>query len=364
MKVRLTITVLSGLVLVALLVLAAGCEDSDLTISGDGAILLTANPGTVTIDPNQGETEGTSTLIASVFDSAGNPMANISVLFSATGGTLASGSVHVKTNQSGLAFDTLTLTTADPPSIEVKAQSSLVVTQPLTITLQVMEDNQPPEAVIIDVPAGEQEVGKIVTFDGSLSADPDGDIITCYQWTIDSTFNARDEVVQGPGASALQRTYNVEQDMSVILRVSDRGDTGSMCGANDPPAPEDMFSGLAEPLAYTITCANTPPVADAGPDQTVPITSPNVFLDGCNSTDEENPFDLDQYDWNCGNGSQPIVLSPPCQVYCQYRMVGSYVARLTVWDKGNGTIDPGTGTWDCQKSDADDVIIEIFQPTD
>ena len=49
-------TAIKILVPVAILVLAAvllsGCEDSDLTVSSGGTISVTANPGTVRIDPN------------------------------------------------------------------------------------------------------------------------------------------------------------------------------------------------------------------------------------------------------------------------------------------------------------------------
>lgn len=358
MKVRYTITLLAVPVLLGLLVLAAGCEDSELTLSGDGAILLTANPGTITIDPNQGETEGTATIIASVFDSLGNPQQNISVLFSTTGGILASNSQRISTDANGMAIDLLTVVPGDPATITITAQSSLISEQE-EITLEVLENNQPPQAAVVDTPVGEQEVNKIITFDGTLSTDPDGDLITCYQWEIDSDNNTYDELIQGTGASGLSKTYPVEQTLSVLLRVSDRGDAGSLCAPGGAPVPTNMFSGLTSLINYTITCDNSPPVADAGPDQHVPPGS-TVLLNGCNSNDEEDSFALEEYIWNCGNGLPPS--GSGCQVFCTYTVPSTYEATLTVWDRGNGTLVGGA--WDCQKSDTDSALVDVFVPTD
>lgn len=358
MKVRYTIILLAVPVLLALLLIAAGCEDSELTLGGDGAILLSVNPGTITIDPNQGETEGSATIIASVYDSVGNPLQNISVLFSTTGGALASGSQHVRTDANGLATDLLTAVPGDPDTITITAQSSLVSEQE-EITLQVLEDNQPPTALVVDTPTGEQEINKIFTMDGTLSTDPDGDVITCYQWEIDSEIDAYDEVIQGAGASSLSKRYSVEQGMSFTLRVSDRGDAGSMCTEGGTPVPLDLFSGNAALVNYEITCDNTPPVADAGPDQhALPGTS--VLLDGCTSTDEEDPYSQLDYRWNCGNGLPPS--GSGCQVFCTYQAVSTYTVTLTVYDRGNGNLVGGN--WECQKWDEDTALVDVFVPTD
>ena len=68
-----------------------GCEDSDPTAPTDGVINLSVTPTVITIDPNLGETEGSTTVIAAVFNAEGVPLANVAVLFTTEAGTLASG---------------------------------------------------------------------------------------------------------------------------------------------------------------------------------------------------------------------------------------------------------------------------------
>lgn len=362
MKVRIMLSAVAALATLGMVLLVVGCEDSDLTLPSDGIITLTANPQTITIDPNLGETEGSTTIIASVFDANGNALEDISMLFTTTGGTLASNARRIPTDGNGMAIDTLTVEPGDPSTITVTVQSSATI-QLIDITLEVLADNEPPTAAIMDIPAARQEVNKLVTFDGTLSVDPDGDLLTCYQWQINSEIDANDRIIQGPAASGFQETYSDEQEMTVWLRVSDRGDAGSLCDPAGPPVPESMFSPNIAILPYAITCANAQPVADAGADIRQQIGGPPLLLTGCNSSDEEDSLNLDHYEWECGNGSRPDHSGlPDCSVYCTYFAVGTYTARLTVYDHGTGVIDPGTGNWECQKSDTDEVQITIFAP--
>ncbi len=336
-----------------------GCEDTAVTVPTDGVITMNANPGTVVLDPDNGITTGTSKITAAVFESTGAALQGVSVRFSTSGGALASNGSPVKTDANGLAFDTLTVTTTDPAEITVTAESSSVV-QTVTVALQIVGANQQPRATIVDVPQHEQEIGKTVLFDGSASLDPDGQI-TCYQWTIDSDNDAYDELVQGPAASALQRQYPVEQSLSVVLRVSDSATAGAQCQPGGTPVSQNLFSPFVGTLAYAITCRNTPPVANAGPDLSAIPSTNQLVLDGCASSDSDGV--IDRYNWVCGNG-QPAVANPslPCQAFCRYQTPGTFTATLTVFDNGNGAIDPNTGTYACQKQDSDTATVTITAP--
>ena len=76
MKSKVQITWMAGALLLAALMVLAACEDSGLTAPSDGLLTLTANPATVTIDPNLGETETQALITAAVFDAGGRPLQN------------------------------------------------------------------------------------------------------------------------------------------------------------------------------------------------------------------------------------------------------------------------------------------------
>lgn len=237
--------------------------------------------------------------------------------------------------------------------------------------------NEPPVATVFIVPEGEGQYGEPVIFDGSASIDPDG-MITCYQWQILSD-NPDDpsrnpEIFQGPATSSVVRVFAAEQDLVVKLRVSDRDDL--TCSRIDESTPADRIGGLMEPeeafsphvslTSYRIACRNPPPTAIiAGPDVFQLVGPPGqtvtLMLDGTLSIDYETP--IDDWIWNCGSEFPPIPMGIPAVVRCVYR-VGpspmSYTATLVVRDQGTGVIDPGTGTFACQKtSEPDTVTVEV-----
>ena len=89
-------------------------------------------------------------------------------------------------------------------------------------------------------------------------------------------------------------------------------------------------------------------MADAGPDQLAVIrpgtTSKAVLLDGSRSFHPDGR--IDRYLWNCGNGFQPVSLTPAV-VRCVYFSPGDCLATLTLWDDGTGVIEGGQ--FQCQK---------------
>ena len=351
---------------VAMLIVAglmfAGCEDSPLTAPTDGIINLAVNPSTIVIDPNTGPDEATAQVIASAFDNSGKPLQNISVLFSTGGGLLASAGKSVKTDVSGIAIDTLTVTSTAPATFKVQVQSSAII-QSADVAVQTTVPNEQPLASILEQPIGSAQIGQQVLFDGSNSVDPDGQI-TCYQWSINSTDNAYDELIQGTVASALQKSYPVEQTLSIVLRVSDRTDAGALCIPGGAPVPEEMFSPRIDALQYEILCLNDPPVANAGGDLSQgfsgtinPSPTWSFRLDGSRSTDPDGV--IRTYKWNCGNGLPASTAGlPPGVALCTYIGFGDWLATLEVCDDGNGTVLPN-GTIDCQKCDEDTAQIRV-----
>ena len=125
-------------------------------------------------------------------------------------------------------------------------------------------------------PDQSSEVGLLITLDGTGSSDPDGDTIT-YAWEFeskpsDSQVSLSDGAAQNPTFTA-----DVAGDYAVSLVVSDGN------ASSDP-----------DTVTVQISAANQPPVADAGPDQSV-TTGDSVTLDGSQSLDPDE--DLITYAW-------------------------------------------------------------------
>jgi PKD repeat protein len=110
-----------------------------------------------------------------------------------------------------------------------------------------------------------------VSFDGSLSSDPDGDPLT-YEWTF------------GDGATgtgmAPTHTYAGLGTFTVTLRVRDGMD-------------------VSAPVATTVAISNVAPVANAGPDRTVRRRT-TVTLDGTASSDPDGT--IAAYSWRRVSG--------------------------------------------------------------
>ncbi len=409
------IAALAALLLAALLALPA-CEDSDIATPLDGVMVLTVNPAGVIIDPNLGESEKTVALTARAFDTNGLSLDGIIVTFEAVGGEFTT-PVSVTTDPNGVATASLVVRIQGESPVTVTAQSGLII-ETATIPKLVVGNNQEALATFTPVPQTAQLLGRAVVFDGSLSTDPDG-IVTCFQWEIDAARGfcdqpdamgnqvacelnsdctaagagtacdtARfDERVQGIAASGIQRSYPIETPLTVTLRVSDNpafriidDATGlAPCDATAPLIPRDRFSPVFDTQLYRIDCFNPAPTANAGPDLRVPIANANnVFLDGGLSFDNQTglaatcdplnpaitPPGGPGFKWNCGNQNAPIGQCPGtgATAFCRYTATGIYEATLTVKDKGTGIFDAVSGTFQCQKSATDTVMIEVFQP--
>ncbi len=383
----------AALLLLVLMVASVGCEDSVLTAPTDATIVMAANPGTVVIDPNLGETEGTTTIVAQVFDSSGNPLSGVAVLFSTTGGSLASAGTTVQTNDSGIATDTLTVTTNSPQESIVSAQSSSV-SQGVSVFRDVVGQDDPPLATIITIPPtiqgrGEQIAGQPITIDGTASTDDGG--IECYQWEIDSNRGTclsdpargcatdfdcsgsdvcgnrtvNDEIIQGLDFDVLN--YQDEQTLTIALRLSDDPAVGALCGETAPPIPASSFNSDTASVVFNVLCGNQAPVADAGEDFTNTLGASQFTVDARGSFDAETASSDLVFEWSCNTGS-----AQPPTVLTNFLPIGSvvlcqvpagvfdttYTPEVRVTDRGTG-VPSGTGGFVCQRTSSDSVTVTI-----
>ncbi|HEX9644551.1 MAG TPA: PKD domain-containing protein, partial [Acidimicrobiia bacterium] len=188
----------------------------------------------------------------------------------------------------------------------------------LVISIAGTPHNTPPEA-----DAGPDQIvaiGDLVTLDGSGSGDADGDSLT-FLW----------ELTPPPGSNATLSDPTAEMPtFSVDLPGSYSAELVVNDGTDD-----------SAPGTVTITTENTPPVADAGPDQTVALGG-TVALDGSGSSDADG--DPLTFDWlltppaeSSSTLSDPTAVMPTFDV----DLPGSYSAELVVND---GTVDSAPDT--------------------
>jgi hypothetical protein len=178
-------------------------------------------------------------------------------------------------------------------------------------TIVPLGDNQPPVA---DAGADQsRRVTQVAQLDGSASSDADGDPLT-YRWTMTARPAGSSAALSDP--ASVRPTFLVDKagSYTVELVVND--------GAAD-----------SQPDSVTVTTENTPPVADAGPDQTSPVGR-IVTLDGSGSSDVDG--DALTFSWrvlSLPTGSA-AALSDPAAVNPSFVVdrPGTYTMELVVHD--------------------------------
>ena len=170
------------------------------------SISLTATPASISF------AEGaTSSITAVVFDENAQTIANASVTFSTDAGSLDSGGKIVLTNESGEAFDILTLGSWDKgvDTVTVTTTAGAITS---TIAIKVITPpNIFPTANFTYSPSN-PKVGEEVKFDASSSYDPDGTIIK-YEWSFGDDTTGMGKVVN--------HTYGSQGNKTVTLTVTD-----------------------------------------------------------------------------------------------------------------------------------------------
>jgi hypothetical protein len=123
---------------------ATGAGSDTVTVStlepGAPTITMQANPTSIDLST---DTDGTSTIVATVRRDTGEPYEGVSVLFSGTAGSLASGGAPRPTDANGQARDTLTLSRSDVSSTVTgrvqgySAQATVTVSVSMPLSLEV-----------------------------------------------------------------------------------------------------------------------------------------------------------------------------------------------------------------------------------
>jgi hypothetical protein len=180
--------------------------------------------------------------------------------------------------------------------------------------------------------------GTTVTLDGSGSSDPDGHSL-CYRWSLVS--RPAGSQARLSDRNAVRPTFVADLDGAYVIHlvVTDRW----------------WWPSLPDEVRIVTAPGNSPPVAGAGPDQSV-LTGATVQLDGSTSSDADG--DPLTYAWQVlsrPEGSQ-AVLSDPTQVTPTFLadLEGEYVVQLTVGD-GQAASSPDTVTIHTEQGNAPPV---------
>ena len=130
---------------------------------------------------------------------------------------------------------------------------------------------QPPTADA----GGDQSIhpGGVVTLDGSGSSDPNGRVPLTYAWQFTSAPAGSTAALSDPSIANPSFTVDKPGDYRISLRVTNALGVQS--------APDEVL----------VSTTNTPPVAEAGPAQSIAVLGTTVQLDGTQSYDDDgDPF--------------------------------------------------------------------------
>ncbi len=328
-------------------------------------------------------------VVAQLLDSEGSPVFDVPVTFASQRPARVldaeereiTDAPTVRTNLQGVAKAKLVFAVSPSSAGTFKAfASSGILRDDEDLVVRIGPPNRDPEAEIVAVPAppadleeGAQAVGRPVSFQGTASKDPDGDPITMWRWTIQSSNpdpgRPNPEVLEGPAVSGFERIFSNAQRLTVELEVTD-----------DPRAPERFAEGFSiayspvndviadYPIVSVFCRENSEPSAViAGTDteqvRDVVGRTVTVRLDGTLSADRETA--IDDYIWVCGSGQPAIEIGNGAKADCKYTVEStsrSYVASLQVRDRGTGLPDPSTGTFPCAKLSEADTITIVVSP--
>jgi hypothetical protein len=290
-------------------------NDGSLSSAPDTVTVSTSNSAPVA-NAGSDQTAPTGTLVTlngtASSDADGNPLT-----FSWTILTRPTGSTAALSNPASIT-PAFTLDRFGTYVVRLIVNDGQLNSAPDTVTINTV--NSPPVANA--GPDRTALVGGTVALDGSLSSDVDGQALT-FSWSMLSAPSGSTSTISNPSAVAPSITITRPGSYVLQLIVND-GFTNS--------APDTM----------TITTLNSPPVANAGPDQTVTVGS-TVTLNGSSSSDVDgNPL---TFAWSLTTrpAGSAAVISNPAAVMPTFAadVAGQYIAQLIVND---GTVNSAPDT--------------------
>jgi hypothetical protein len=164
-------------------------------------------------------------------------------------------------------------------------------------------------------------IGTPVTLDGSGSSDPDNNTPLSYAWSFVSRPGGSAAVLANANTSMPSFTPDAVGDFILQLIVT------------------DSRGAASAPATVTISTSNSPPIADAGPDQAITLVGTTVHLNGSTSYDPDgDPF---TYAWSLvlrPSGSAATLAGATTAMPSFVADVrGDYVAQLVVTDSFGAT---------------------------
>lgn len=247
-----------------------------------------------------------------------------------SGRVLINGTEVVSPNEFSRTTAVIDKTVALLPANTLEIRLNSAPASYITLSISGISNNRAPVA-----DAGPDQAvatGSLVTLDGSGSSDLDGDLLT-YTWSLTTVPAGSTAAISSSTAVRPTFTADVDGVYRVSLVVSD-----------------GLRSSAADDVVITATQPNTPPTAQAGPDQHV-LSGTLVTLDGSLSFDPDH--DLITYLWtfvsrptgSTATLSDPAVIRPTFTA----DVAGGYTIRLIVND---GTVN----------SAPDDVVVTAAPP--
>ena len=220
-----------------------------------------------------------------------------------------------------------TASLVNPTSVTPGFVADLAGTYVVQLVVNDGQENSQPDTVVITTqnttpvadagPDQTASVGSAVQLNGSASSDVDGDSLT-FGWSL----------VSRPAGSAAELSDATSVQPEFVADAA--GTYVAQLIVNDG-------SLASNPDTVVISTSNTPPVADAGPDQT-PLVGTTVVLNGIASSDADgNPLTFSWSFVSRPDGSAAVLIDPS-SITPQFPvdLPGTYVVQLIVSD---GTVN-------------------------